>query len=313
GPAEHQQVVGDDPEPHPTLHPALAAVPAAPQAMTALERADPSFTSRSPAEGHAVTPRAGFAGLAREHDVPDPALASSALVRRRSKAAIGDGELRGAVKELDMPIQGGSPQGLLRLPALTDRVIGDELSLGLLDLHQPPELRGLGQLALADDVRVRLEQTDDLTRIVRVAAEHAGPRLGQHMPDEVDRRGQVAGGALTARSCHCALGLAHHRARDAHESLVEDLHFRLAPRAHLRPKATSRASTSLSTGSSRRRASRISVFASGTRSPSIRQNARYTKLPRTSRSHSSKLQSWRCLRTSIRRTTAAGVPSRPRH
>src|SRR5438034_5493615 len=77
--------------------------------MTALERADPSFTSRSPAEGHAVTPRAGFAGLAREHDVPDPALASSALVRRRSKAAIGDGELRGAVKELDMPIQGGSP------------------------------------------------------------------------------------------------------------------------------------------------------------------------------------------------------------
>src|SRR5947207_11973787 len=95
--------------------------------MTALERADPSFTSRSPAEGHAVTPRAGFAGLAREHDVPDPALASSALVRRRSKAAIGDGELRGAVKELDMPIQGGPPQGLLRLPALTHRVIGDEL------------------------------------------------------------------------------------------------------------------------------------------------------------------------------------------
>src|SRR5437660_8579331 len=79
-----------------------------------------------------------------------------------------------------------------------------------------------------------------------------------------------------------------------------------------RPRATSRANTSLSTGSSRRRPSRISVFASGTRSPSIRQKARYTKLPRTSRSHSSKLQSWRCLRTSIRRTTAAGVPSRPR-
>ena len=111
--------------------------------MTALERADPSFTSRSPAEGHAVTPRAGFAGLAREHDVPDPALASSALVRRRSKAAIGDGELRGAVKELDMPIQGGSPQGLLRLPALTDRVIGDELRLGLLDLVLCEVLQGL--------------------------------------------------------------------------------------------------------------------------------------------------------------------------
>src|SRR5438128_3812983 len=44
----------------------------------------------------------------------------------------------------------------------------------------------------------------------------------------------------------------------------------------------------------------------------MRQKARYTKLPRTSRSHSSKVQSWRCLRTSIRRTTAAGVPNRPR-
>src|SRR5437870_8940720 len=79
-----------------------------------------------------------------------------------------------------------------------------------------------------------------------------------------------------------------------------------------RPRATSRATTSLSTGSSNTWANRISVLASGTRSPSMRQKARYTKLPRTSRSHSSKVQSWRCLRTSIRRTTAAGVPSRPR-
>src|SRR5438034_7563299 len=51
GPAEHQQIIRDDTEPHPTLHPALAAVSAAPQTMTALERTDPSFTARSPAEG----------------------------------------------------------------------------------------------------------------------------------------------------------------------------------------------------------------------------------------------------------------------
>src|SRR5213592_2399094 len=31
GPAEHQQIIRDDTEPHPTLHPALAAVSAAPQ------------------------------------------------------------------------------------------------------------------------------------------------------------------------------------------------------------------------------------------------------------------------------------------
>src|SRR5438876_12096428 len=51
GPAEHQQIIRDDTEPDPTLHPALAAVSAAPQTMTALERTDPSFTARSPAEG----------------------------------------------------------------------------------------------------------------------------------------------------------------------------------------------------------------------------------------------------------------------
>src|SRR3989454_7161556 len=52
-----------------------------------------------------------------------------------------------------------------------------------------------------------------------------------------------------------------------------------------RPRATRRASTSLSTGSSSRRASRIRVFASGTRSPSILAdlNARPMRLYRASR------------------------------
>src|SRR5205814_1277959 len=86
---ENQQIIGDDSEPHPTLHAALAAVSAAPQAMTALERADPSFASCSPAEGEAGNPRADFAGLAREHDVPDSALVRAAFIRRRGKAAIG--------------------------------------------------------------------------------------------------------------------------------------------------------------------------------------------------------------------------------
>src|SRR5256885_8563913 len=148
---EHQQIIGDDSEPHPTLHAALAAVSAAPQAMTALERADPSFASCSPAEGEAGNPRADFPGLAREHDVPDSALVRAAFIRRRGKAAIGDRELGRAAKELDMSIQGGSPQGAIRLPALTHHVVGDELRLGLLDLDEPSELRGLGQPALADD------------------------------------------------------------------------------------------------------------------------------------------------------------------
>src|SRR2546428_2466674 len=82
---EHQQIIGDDSEPHPTLHAALAAVSAAPQAMTALERADPSFASCSPAEGEAGNPRAGFAGLAPAHAVPGSARRRAALLRRPSK------------------------------------------------------------------------------------------------------------------------------------------------------------------------------------------------------------------------------------
>src|SRR5437879_12422907 len=66
---EHQQIIGDDSEPHPTLHAALAAVPAAPQAMTALARANPSFASCSPAEVEAGHRRAAFVGLARQEGV----------------------------------------------------------------------------------------------------------------------------------------------------------------------------------------------------------------------------------------------------
>src|SRR5437667_10283874 len=69
GAAEHQQVIGDDPEPHPTLHPALTMVPAAPEPMTALERADPTFAPGAPAERRAGNPRALLAGLPRQPDV----------------------------------------------------------------------------------------------------------------------------------------------------------------------------------------------------------------------------------------------------
>src|SRR6059036_3602397 len=245
GPAEHQQIIRDDTEPHPTLHPALAAVSAAPQTMTALERTDPSFTARSPAEGQAGNSRAGCARLARKHDMPDSALVRDAFIHRRGKATVSDGELRRAAKELDMSVQGGSPQAAVSLPALTHRVIGDELRLGLLDLHEPSELRRLGQLALADDVGVWLEQADDFAAIVRIAAKHASPRLRQHLPDQFDCRGQLGGVAAAARSRQRALGLAHDRAGDSQETLVELLHLGLGPRADRRGRPRAGRATAL--------------------------------------------------------------------
>ena len=232
--AEHQQIIGDDAKADPSLHPALSSVSAAPQAMTPLERADATFAARSPAQGQARKTRAWFAWLARKHDVPDSALVRDAFVRRRSKAAIGDRKPRGAVKELDMSIQGRSPQGTVRLSALTHFVIGDELRLGLLNFYQPSELRRLGQLALPDDVGVWLEETDDLAGIVRITTEHAGPRLRQHTPDEFNRRRQLGGETPAARSRHRELGLAHHGTGDAQKTLVQPRHFRLAPRADRR-------------------------------------------------------------------------------
>src|SRR2546426_11829196 len=93
---ENQQIIGDDSEPHPTLHAALAAVSAGPQAMTALERADPSFASCSPAEGEAGNPGAGFWGLARGRDLPDSGAGRAPVIRGR-----GHGPLRGTRPVLD--------------------------------------------------------------------------------------------------------------------------------------------------------------------------------------------------------------------
>src|SRR5438128_8316734 len=95
GAAEHEQVIGDDAEPDPALHPALATVPAPPEPMTALERADPSFAPRAPAESRAGNPRALLARLPRQHDVPDPAVLRRAFIGPGGKTAIGDAQLRG--------------------------------------------------------------------------------------------------------------------------------------------------------------------------------------------------------------------------
>src|SRR6266536_5136100 len=59
-------------------------------------------------------------------------------------------------------------------------------------------------------------------------------------------------------------------------------------------------------------ACRTNALASGTLPAPTRVNWRYTRLARTSHSTSSKLQPRTCFSTSIRKTTSAGVPYRPR-
>jgi len=58
----------------------------------------------------------------------------------------------------------------------------------------------------------------------------------------VDTMGRVV---PVSRPCHRSFGLAHHRARDPHEALVEDLHLRLAPLADPPAHPTARRATAL--------------------------------------------------------------------
>src|SRR3989442_15855721 len=96
---EGEQIVGDDTQAHPPLHPTRTSVPTSPQPMTTFERADASFTAGTPAERRPRGSRAFFTRLARQHDVSDPAIARRALVAARSKAAVGDEIGRASCRE----------------------------------------------------------------------------------------------------------------------------------------------------------------------------------------------------------------------
>src|SRR5215831_10397874 len=166
---EHKQVIGDYPQPDPSLHPVRASVSTAPQPVPSFERANASLAAGAPAEGRPRQPRARGAGRAREHHVPHPAVPGRRYVLPRRESPIGHRKLRSVVEEVNVAIQRRGPQVSFRLPALTHLVVGDELALRFLDLHDAPELGGLGQFALADDLGVRLEETDDLPRKMGIA------------------------------------------------------------------------------------------------------------------------------------------------
>src|SRR2546426_22398 len=87
-------------------------------------------------------------------------------------------------EELLVALEGRPPQLAVRHAHRTDRVVGDELVLGLLDLHELAELRELARLALADRFGVRLDEAQDFVGIVNVPRQDPGPRLLNHAPDE---------------------------------------------------------------------------------------------------------------------------------
>src|SRR6516165_709229 len=381
GAAQDQQVVGDDPEAHPALHPEEASIAAASEPVAALQGADASFAAGSPFQRGANGAGAPLPALPRQDHPTHAPSGRGPLIGGRGKAAVGNGQEGGAAEELLVPNERGDPERLIGHTGRADRVVGDELGLGFLDLHQLAELRRLDRLAFADRLRVRLEEAEELIRVVGIPSDDPRAGLGEHAPDAPGGLAQLlrercqrplgppdglhrpSGHLLRGR-----LGLPDDRRGAAHELAVEGAHptftgsrfacrlscaiaktrwatLRVRSRSRTTPcvaavrsrlsvrvrtrtpsarsraprttrrwraRPTSRSTSPVRTAGPRQWLSRMSVLASGTRSPSMRQNGRYTRLPRTSRSHSSKDQSNRCFRTSIRRTTSAGVPRRPR-
>src|SRR5262245_18330881 len=212
GAGEHEQIIGEHPQTDPPLHPMDASVATPSQSMTAFQRADASFAAGTPAQCGARQARARRPRLARQDDVPNPAVLRRALIAPRREAAVGHRQLRSVIEERDVPIQGRRPEGALGLAAVTHRVVGDDLPLGHLDLHHPAELSGLGQLALADDLGVRLEETDHLAWESRIAAEDPGPGRRDDPSEQVDRGRELRRGlAISGPSPH-AFGLTQNRA-----------------------------------------------------------------------------------------------------
>src|SRR4026208_1497504 len=62
---EHEQVIGEHPEPDPPLHPAGASVATPPQSVTSFACADASLAACAPAQRCARRPRARLPPLAR--------------------------------------------------------------------------------------------------------------------------------------------------------------------------------------------------------------------------------------------------------
>src|SRR5437762_1597337 len=87
-----------------------------------------------------------------------------------------------ATEQLLVTLQARFPKFSVGHALGTNFIIGDELRLGFLDLHQLAELGGLHLLPFTNGLRVSFEHTEHLVGMMVVALQHPGARLLQHTP-----------------------------------------------------------------------------------------------------------------------------------
>jgi len=102
--------LADDPRPeavHGSTQPSTIKrrIPLSTPVLGALERADPPFSCRAPAESRAGQPGALLLRFPRQHDVLHPTFLRRAFIGPRGEAAIGNGQVRRVPKQRAVPIQ----------------------------------------------------------------------------------------------------------------------------------------------------------------------------------------------------------------
>ena len=76
------------------------------------------------------------------------------------EAAVGRDDTRSPAEDVLVSLHGGHEERMVG--AVDDADVGDDPAFGLLHLHHPPELGRLPGFAAAEDLRLRLEDADDL-------------------------------------------------------------------------------------------------------------------------------------------------------
>src|SRR4051812_43859465 len=131
--------------------------------------------------------------------MPDAHVDEPALSSARKEAAVGGDGPRDSAEQALMMLDSRHQQPRIG-SGFVDRNVSDNSALSFLDLHHRSELRWTIKFPLADDLRPRLEDTDDLAWRAGLGPKHAGPGLPQYLTTMLRGDADVVGDPVDATS-----------------------------------------------------------------------------------------------------------------
>jgi hypothetical protein len=154
------EVIGNDAEADPASGTFRAMVATAPQAVPSFDHTDAAFAPDAPALS-APEPSLSFIGAprrclsprARQDDPSHAAARRRLFIGSRRESAITRGDVWGAIKHREMPIQRRRPQRHIGRPPLVHVVGGNDLMLGFLNRDELAEFGGFRDLAFPNRFR----------------------------------------------------------------------------------------------------------------------------------------------------------------